>query len=142
MTFDIHLASDRLSPKMDEILRKRNYRKDQFIGGSAGVVHKYHLSLHPETRELFQKEWDDVCRILASAQPEDFYGYAEAEIVGDAYVHSFERKPFDATTPLPFQKLHNETCPVGQYKAVDFHMSAELRFLEPGLQEVLEHRIG
>ncbi len=80
--------------------------------------------------------------MLASATQTDFYGYAEAEITPPRFRDQFAWKPFDESIPLPVQTFQYEECPIGRYKDIDIHLTAELESLDENLQHVLEHRIN
>jgi hypothetical protein len=141
-TFDVHLASDVISPAVAQRLGEMGFVRDAFIGGTTGVVHPQHFSIHPKNLPELRALWTRIVDLLSQASPSDFYGYAEAEITPPKFRAWFDWKPFDKSVPPPIQRFEYEECPIGRYKDVDIHLTAELDSLDPGLQAVLESTIN
>ena len=141
-TFDIHLASDVMSTRILEQLQELGFHKDAFIGGTTGVVHPQHYSLHPESIEDLRIRWQASLDVLSNAAPDEFQGYAEAEITPTRFRTTFAWKPFDPSVRVPLRRFEYEQCPLDDYKDVDIHLTAELLTIDPQLQSILENDIN
>src|SRR5579864_3242407 len=103
--FDIHLATDVLSSPVASRFAALGFAQDRFVGGTSGVIHRYHLSCHPKSKADLRHIWKDVLAILADATGEEFFGYAEAEVTPPQYVSLIALRPFDPEVPLPFARI-------------------------------------
>jgi hypothetical protein len=140
--FDVHLASDILSPELRYQLLQLGFTKDEFIGGTTGVVHPCHYSSHPTSRDACTALWARTVKRLSQAPPASFYGYAEAEVTPPQYRSHLEWKPFDPGVPFPFGRFEHEAAAPGQHKDFDIHVSVDLSRLDPRLQRLLEEEVG
>ena len=141
-TFDIHLASDVLSSGLEAHLIALGFTRDAFIGGTTGVVHPQHFSKRPGSMTQLRATWQQTLEVLSKSSRDDFCGYAEAEITPPRFRSNFAWKPFDRSVPLPLESFQYEECPMGRYKDVDIHLTAERESLDPNLRNVLEHELN
>lgn len=139
--FDIHLASDVMSSALQRRLDELGFVKDNFIGGTTGVVHPCHYSKRPASREAFAQSWDEAISLLSTVSETDFYGYTEAEITSGGFDTQLPWKPFVPSIPLPFRHLEYEECPPGKYKDFDIHLTVNLSLLHPEMKKILEDEI-
>src|SRR5258708_3381072 len=79
-TYDVHVASDVVSDDADRLLASMGFVRDAFIGGTTGVVHPCHYSAHPPSRAQMAELWQRALGLLSAFGPQEFYGYAEAEV--------------------------------------------------------------
>lgn len=140
--FDIHLASDRVTPSLEAKLFRLGFRKDDFIGGTTGVVHPRHYSNHPASFGEAETTWSQAVSLLAASRSDEFFGYGEWEITPPEFNRPIDWKPFRPDVPFPLARLPYEECPPGVYKDFDIHVSANLRTLDRDLQTRLESDIG
>jgi hypothetical protein len=141
-TYDIHLASDVISPWLEECLANVGFRRDEFLGGTTGVVHPCHYSLRPNSHEAFIRTWKEALSILSRASQSDFFGYAEAEITPTRFRTELPFKPFNPMVPFPFSKLEHMPCPSSKYKDLDIHLTVDLSSIDPRLKHTLEEEIN
>lgn len=139
--FDIHLASDVMSSELQRRLDELGFVKDNFIGGTTGVVHPCHYSKRPASREAFAQSWDEAISLLSTVSETEFYGYAEAEVTSGGFDTQLPWKPFVPSIPLPFRHLEYEECPPGKYKDFDIHLTVNLSSLHPEMKRILEDEI-
>jgi hypothetical protein len=140
--FDLHLASDVMSPELQQRLKELGFVKDDFIGGTTGVVHPCHYSKRPVSRELFACSWEEAIGVLSIVSEAEFHGYAEAEVTSDGFDIPLLWKPFDPSIPFPFGRLEYEECPLGKYKDFDIHLTVDLSSLHPEMKRILENKIA
>lgn len=140
--FDIHLASDRMTPKLETELSQLGFKKDDFIGGTTGVVHPCHYSNHPGSIPEAERIWMQSVELLERSTPNAFFGYGEWEVTPPQFNRAIEWKPFRPEIPFPIARLPYEVCPIGEYKDFDVHISAKLRTLDAELQARLEDESG
>lgn len=140
--FDIHLASDVMSPALEERLESMGFIREGFIGGIEGVVRRHHFSRRPKTRDLFVESWKQLSALLTSTSEKEFYGYAEAEVISPQNNYTITLKPFDPSVPFPFSRLRHEECPFSRCKTFDLHVTADLSTLNPDLRRLLEDEIN
>ncbi len=141
-SFDIHVACDDISLALASELMQRGFTCDSFIGGTGGVIKKSHFSYHPSGREELAESWRALGDLLAQTSRKEFYGYAEAEVVGPHHCTHFTQKPFDPRPRFPFARLDHEECPLGRHKDFDFHISADLSSIDLQLRQLLETKIN
>ena len=141
-TFDIHLASDVLSSRLEARLKSMGFSRDAFIGGTTGVVHPQHFSNRPSSIGELRMTWNQAVALLSQTSRFEFCGYAEAEITPPRYRAKFDWKPFDRSVPLPLKAFEYESCPINRYKDVDIHLTADLNSIDPDLQRVLEDQMN
>jgi hypothetical protein len=139
---DVHLASDVISPRLDELFRGLGFRRDNFIGGTTGVVHPCHYSNHPDSREACRLLWDHVTAILRSASADEFFGYAEAEVTPGRFNIEIPWQPFNRAVEFPTGRLVHTTCPIDRNKDFDIHISVDLDTVDERLSELLTEQIG
>ena len=137
-SLDIHLASDVMSSALERQLGELGFTKDDFIGGTTGVVHPCHYSYHPASRDQFVRSWKNAINLLSTVSEKEFYGYAEAEVTPAKFCRPLPWRPFDASVPFPFERLEYEVCPVGKHKDFDIHLTVDLQSVDPGLKHILE----
>jgi hypothetical protein len=141
-SFDIHLASDVISPNLESRLIGLGFRKDAFIGGTTGVVHPCHYSYRPLSQLLFVQTWEKAICILSAASSDDFHGYAEAEITPLHFNIPLKFKPYDSSVAFPLGRLEHEACPLDKHKDLDIHLTANLSSINPDLKRLLEEDIS
>src|ERR1700730_14258596 len=66
-TFDIHLASDIMSDRLAKQLAEVGFTRDEFIGGTTGVVHPCHYSNHPTSDDELESKWQNSLLVLSHA---------------------------------------------------------------------------
>jgi hypothetical protein len=137
-TYDVHLASDRISAELEQTFHHLGFRRDAFVGGTTGVVHPCHYSAHPSTLASFRSLWRTSTELLQDATKDAFHGYAEAEVTPGRFRRHYEWKPFEAGHTPPFGRLTYSDCPPDHYKDLDVHFTVELRSLDPNLKAILE----
>jgi len=142
MRFDIHLASDKMSAPLAQKFLDMGFRKDEFVAGTPGVIHKHHLSLHPATKGEFQQAWAETVACLTEASEDDFWGYAEAETIAPQFRAEIDFKPFDPAVPPPFDRIILEECPEDLHKTFDFHVVADQATLDGRLHQTLVEALG
>jgi hypothetical protein len=140
--FDIHLATDVLSSRFASRFEALGFVHDRFVGGTSGVVHNHHLSFRPASNTALRTGWERISSILAEAKTDDFYGYAEAEVIPPQYVSPIPFHPFDPGVPLPFTRIEQEICPLGKQKTFDFHVTARIDTLDERLNQALTENLG
>lgn len=140
--YDIHLASDVVSSRLEECLKNLGFKSDEFIGGTTGVVHPYHFSFRPASQEAFVHSWKESLSILSDVSRSDFFGYAEAEVTPSRFRTEFRFKPFDSMVPFPFSRFEHVPCPPDKHKDLDVHLTANLSSIDPRLKYILEEEIN
>ena len=141
-TYDIHLASDVISPWLEESLTHLGFRRDAFLGGTTGVVHPCPYSLPPHSPQAFIHLWKESLSILSRASKTDFFGYAEAEITPARFRTELGFKSFDSGVPFPFSKLEHLPCPLDKHKNLDVHLTADFSSIDSRLRHILEEVIN
>lgn len=140
--YDIHLASDIISPRLEECLKNLGFKRDEFIGGTKGVLHPCHYSFRPTSHDAFVHRWKESLSILSHTSQSNFFGYAEAEITPTRLRTELRFKPFDPAVPFPFSRLEHVPCPPSSYKDLDVHLTADLSSIDPRLKQILEEEIN
>jgi len=139
---DVHLASDVMSPRLEQRLYNLDFVKDAFIGGTPGVVHPCHYSKRPASHDLLVETWKETSSILSTTSASEFYGYAEAEVTQRRFQTPLTWKPFDSSVRFPFGRLDHQECPPNKHKHFDIHVTANLSSLSPDLKQLLEKEIA
>ena len=140
--FDIHIASDVITPALEQHLVQLAYQRDGFAGVTAGIARPHHFSFHPQSRAEFDTKWKETEAFLAATKPEEFFGFLEGETTNPNQEVKLPYKPFDPKVPFPFGKLQNEECPPDKYKDFDIHVSCNPSTIDPRLRKLLEEDIG
>lgn len=130
--------SDRLAKQLAEV----GFTRDEFIGGTTGVVHPCHYSNHPTSDDELESKWQNSLLVLSHASSDEFHGYAEAEVTPPHYRLPLPWKPFDPSVPFPFGRLEYEECPPDKHKDFDIHVTADLANIDPRLARLLEDEIN
>ncbi len=140
--YDIHLASDVMSVRLESQLLELGFVRDAFIGGTTGVVHPCHYSNHPGTQAESAFRWQRALEILRDVTGSEFHGYAEAEVTPPRFRVVLPWQDFDASVPFPLTRLSYEECPLGRHKDFDIHVTADLATIDSRLKQLLEDRIN
>ena len=139
---EIHLASDVISPRLDNAFRELGFERDAFIGGTTGIVHPCHYTADPDSISAMEALWARAMSLLSSATESEFQGYAEGEITAGRHRVEFNLKPYDASVPFPFEPFEFETCPLDRHKDFDIHVTADLATIDEDLRARLEGDCG
>lgn len=140
--FDIHIASDVMTPALEQRLAQLDYRRDGFAGGTPGIARPHHFSFHPHSREEFDAKWKETETVLAATKPPEFFGFIEGETTPASQEIPLPYKPFDPTIPFPIGRLQHEECPPDKYKDFDIHVTANPDTIDPRLKKLLEDDIN
>lgn len=141
-TYDIHIASDVISPRLEKELLAVGFLRDAFIGGTTGVVHPCHYSSHPATHDEMLTLWQRAIPLLQKAEASEFHGYAEAEFTPPRYRVELPWKDFDPSARFPLGRFDYDACPLDQHKDFDVHVTADTARIDPRLQRLFEEEIN
>jgi hypothetical protein len=138
-TYDIHIASDRMTERLENDLVRLGFMREAFLRGTQGIARAHHFSIRTPNRATLTDAWRKARERLAQAADQnEFFGYAEAEVTPPGFVCRFPGGRFSPVASLPFGRLQHEQCSENEAKECDLHFSAVLETLDPRLEDVLE----